>query len=66
MNILDRFFPFLVGNRSQLLLLVYGALRLLSIFLPGAISVEQVDQVGDVLRPLAGATLAAKFSRNGT
>lgn len=61
MNILDKAFPFLVGNRTQFLAFAYAVLRILSIF--GVIAPEQVDQVGEVVRPLATATLAAKLSR---
>ena len=61
MNFIDKLFPFLVGNRTQFLALGYTILRVLSIF--GIVSPEHVDQVGQIVRPLAMTTLAAKLSR---
>jgi hypothetical protein len=64
MNFLDSIFPFLVGNRTQLLALVMTGLKLAAAF--GGLDPHTVDTVEGILIPAAGATLAAKLTRVGT
>lgn len=59
MNVLDKLFPFLVGNRTQILGAVYFIFRALAAF--GVIPNHVANQAGELIRPAALATLAAKL-----
>lgn len=62
-SLLDVIAPIFVGKRTETLTAIYAILRIISIFWPDHLTNAQVDQVGEVIRPLAAGTLAAKLNR---
>lgn len=59
---IDSWFPWLVGNRTQLIFFAVTVLKILAAF--GVIPSSTVATVDGILVPAGAATLAAKMSRD--
>ena len=60
-SIIDRLFPFLVGHRTEAVIIIQALGMALQAF--GLVTAEQMSRVTEIVAPLGLATLLAKVTR---